>query len=328
MNRTAQLSTTSGSVRGAHVRGPLAQHSCTAQHRLVPSLHRQVAWKHELSSGQSRPGTKPQAAAQEFPAATVDYDADSDSVEEFSSGDEAPMDFLDFDESEFPEDPQGEAALEAAAEEEGEETEEEGDEDEEDEDDPPVASSSGQGPIIEVAGMPSWGDAALESAQSVLQQPDLEGLQLYSFRAAAKRDRLYIRLDKLKDKYGSPSLDEVSLFSREFYNALEAKIGEQAAGELSVEVSSPGAERTVRVPSELERFRELPMLVTHEAESEKGSRVLRLIELDTEAGSSVWGLANVRVNRDKRQKLTKKQETQRFEIPLSAIKQARLHLDA
>ena len=92
----------------------------------------------------------------EFPAATVDYDADSDSVEEFSSGDEAPMDFLDFDESEFPEDPQGEAALEAAAEEEGEETEEEGDEDEEDEDDPPVASSSGQGPIIEVAGMPSW----------------------------------------------------------------------------------------------------------------------------------------------------------------------------
>ena len=68
--------------------------------------------------------------------------------------------------------------------------------------------------------------------------------------------------------------------------------------------------------------------VTHEAESEKGSRVLRLIELDTEAGSSVWSLANVRVNRDKRQKLTKKQETQRFEIPLSAIKQARLHLDA
>ncbi len=41
------------------------------------------------------------------------------------------------------------------------------------------------------------GNAALESAQSVLQQPELEGLQLYSFRAAAKRDRLYIRLDKV-----------------------------------------------------------------------------------------------------------------------------------
>ena len=70
------------------------------------------------------------------------------------------------------------------------------------------------------------------------------------------------------------------------------------------------------------------MQVTHETESEKGSSVLRLLEIDTEAGTSLWGLADVRVNREKRQKLTKKQEAQRYEIPLSAIKQARLHLDA
>ena len=44
---------------------------------------------------------------------------------------------------------------------------------------------------------------------------------------------------QLKDKYGSPSLDEISIFSREFYRALEAELGEQAAGKLSVEVSSP-----------------------------------------------------------------------------------------
>ena len=56
--------------------------------------------------------------------------------------------------------------------------------------------------------------------------------------------------------------------------------------------------------------------------------MLRLIDMDEEAGTSVWGLANVRVNKDKRQRLTKKQESQRFDIPLSAIKQARLHLDA
>ena len=68
--------------------------------------------------------------------------------------------------------------------------------------------------------------------------------------------------------------------------------------------------------------------VTHETASEKGSRVLQLIHMDAEAGTSVWGLADVRVNRDKRQRLTKKQEAQRFDIPLSAIKQARLHLDA
>ena len=88
----------------------------------------------------------------DFPAATVDYDADSDSVDEFSSGDEAPMDFLDFDEIE-PEDPQTGADLEEGIEETGEEAD---DEDEEDDEEPSVASSSGQGPIIEVAGMPSW----------------------------------------------------------------------------------------------------------------------------------------------------------------------------
>lgn len=70
------------------------------------------------------------------------------------------------------------------------------------------------------------------------------------------------------------------------------------------------------------------MQVSYEAESGKDTRVLRLVDMDLEAGTSVWGLGDVRVNRDKRQKLTKKQEAQRFEIPLSGIKQARLYLDA
>ena len=140
------------------------------------------------------------------------------------------------------------------------------------------------------------GKAALQAAENVLKLPELAGLQLYSFRAAAKRDRLYIRLDKVRgiavnaddnvntalldstfvqthavlhrskhwcdrltevsqrhhlisrllccllqldDKYGSPSLDEVAKFSQEFSRALDAKIGEEAAGKLSVEVSSP-----------------------------------------------------------------------------------------
>jgi hypothetical protein len=43
------------------------------------------------------------------------------------------------------------------------------------------------------------GKAALQAAENVLKLPELAGLQLYSFRAAAKRDRLYIRLDKVRD---------------------------------------------------------------------------------------------------------------------------------
>jgi len=81
----------------------------------------------------------------EFPAATVDYDADSDSMDDFSSGDDAPLDFLEFDADGL----DLEAEAEAEAEPEEEENIEDGD-------DPLVASTSGEGPVIEMAGMPPW----------------------------------------------------------------------------------------------------------------------------------------------------------------------------
>jgi hypothetical protein len=42
------------------------------------------------------------------------------------------------------------------------------------------------------------GTAALRAAEKVLELPELAGVQLYSFRAAAKHDRLCIKLDKVK----------------------------------------------------------------------------------------------------------------------------------
>ena len=43
---------------------------------------------------------------------------------------------------------------------------------------------------------------------------------------------------QLQDKYGSPSMDEVADFARGFYVELEASLGEEAAGAITVEVSS------------------------------------------------------------------------------------------
>ena len=39
--------------------------------------------------------------------------------------------------------------------------------------------------------------------------------------------------------YGSPTLDQVEAFAKGFYSALEAEVGEEEAGRISVEVSSP-----------------------------------------------------------------------------------------
>lgn len=44
---------------------------------------------------------------------------------------------------------------------------------------------------------------------------------------------------QLDDLYGSPTLDEVEAFSREFYKELEAVLGAEGAGKLSIEISSP-----------------------------------------------------------------------------------------
>lgn len=44
---------------------------------------------------------------------------------------------------------------------------------------------------------------------------------------------------QVDDKYGSPTIDEITEFSREFQSQLEEELGEEEAGHISVEVSSP-----------------------------------------------------------------------------------------
>lgn len=43
----------------------------------------------------------------------------------------------------------------------------------------------------------------------------------------------------MDDLYGSPTLEDVEAFSRQFYKGLEEAVGEETAWKLSVEVSSP-----------------------------------------------------------------------------------------
>ncbi len=61
-----------------------------------------------------------------------------------------------------------------------------------------------------------------------------------------------------------------------------------------------GAERTVRVLEDLERFSHLPMKVVFAREpgsSTNDTKVLEFVGLDEEQQLSEWRLANVRVNR-------------------------------
>ncbi|PNW82699.1 hypothetical protein CHLRE_06g290150v5 [Chlamydomonas reinhardtii] len=175
----------------------------------------------------------------------------------------------------------------------------------------------------------AWGEVVLKAAHEVLAQPNLQGLELYLFRALPSSRKVDIRLDKMDDLYGSPSIDDIEAFQRGLFAALDRELGVEAAGEISFEVSSPGAERLVRVPDELRRFETLPLKVEYRTpEGKDASAVLLLAELDEAAGTSAWRLANCRANATvKGRALSKRQLSQVLALPLADIIRVRIHVD-
>lgn len=175
-----------------------------------------------------------------------------------------------------------------------------------------------------------WGTKALLIVQQVLQQSSMQELALFSLMASPKHKQLKIRLDKPSDEYGSPSLDEVAVFSTQFADEYHKAIGE-AAEDIAVEVSSPGAERQVRVPQDLIRFQHLPMLVTFQLKdsTKTDTKVLELVSYNEADATAEWKLADVKQNRSGKgvSKLSKKQAGQRYEMSLAALLKVNLHLE-
>ncbi|KAK9823937.1 hypothetical protein WJX72_006504 [[Myrmecia] bisecta] len=179
-------------------------------------------------------------------------------------------------------------------------------------------------------GKVDWGVLGLDAAKRVLESPAFGHLQLFSYTAVGASKRVDVRLDKPEDKFGSPTLDDISDFSRSYITEFDQALGSQA-GTISVQVSSPGAERPVRVPDDLLRFKDLPMKVDYRSEDKSLHGVLQLVQLDSDAQTTEWRLADVRANRSGagkgRTKLTKKAAEQRFTIPVADLQGVRLHMD-
>ncbi|KIY99383.1 hypothetical protein MNEG_8577 [Monoraphidium neglectum] len=111
-----------------------------------------------------------------------------------------------------------------------------------------------------------WGAAAVAAARDVLEgTPSLADVRLFALRCFASPRRLDVRLDKLTDKYGSPELADIETFSRRLAARLEELLGAEEAGEIVLEVSSPGAERELLLPGDLARFGGLPLRVEYDA---------------------------------------------------------------
>ncbi|CAD7702519.1 unnamed protein product [Ostreobium quekettii] len=178
-----------------------------------------------------------------------------------------------------------------------------------------------------------WGQVVLEIVREVLKLSRMSALRLYSFHAEALGNKVSIRLDKTSDMYGSPNLIEIEDFSRAVYTRMESRMGVDEAGNVALEVSSPGAERRVIVPDELDRFKELPMTV--EFTDESGSikkeifNFVRIGDSAPDEDAIVWKFADVRVHRarNRGRGMSKKEMRQTHTLFVRNIRAVHLYLD-
>ncbi|XP_077243738.1 uncharacterized protein LOC143884192 [Tasmannia lanceolata] len=204
---------------------------------------------------------------------------------------------------------------------------------EEDEGVEPQIGDGGDGGGVVLGDVP-WGERTLSVAREVLLQFG-DDMDLYAFKTSP-RGYIYVRLDKISNKYGCPSMDEIENFSSLYKKRLE-EIGEQGeiSEDLAVEVSSPGAERILKVPDELDRFKEMPMRVCY-VEGEPASKnkekdgVFMVESVETESEHCVWKLADVRENRDAASKgrlLSRKQKDWRLRLPFGMLRKVTLYIE-
>ena len=103
-----------------------------------------------------------------------------------------------------------------------------------------------------------WAPAALECCERVLEDEFDGALSIFSFDVDESRRTVTVSIDKPSDQYGAPGVDEIVAVARSLNASLDdfaadGRVPEQTAAS----VSSPGAERRLRVPEDFERFKDV-----------------------------------------------------------------------
>ncbi|OEL13248.1 hypothetical protein BAE44_0025731 [Dichanthelium oligosanthes] len=150
-----------------------------------------------------------------------------------------------------------------------------------------------------------WGERAIAAAQEVLAEHFGDDVAMFAFKVSPK-GYVYLRLDKLTN----------------------------------MSVSSPGAERLLKVPEDLDRFKDMAMRVQYlaEGDSDLASKqnllkdgIFLLESVDAQAEHCIWKLADVKENRaetGKGRPLNRKQKDWRLQTLFTSVKKVTLYLDS
>ncbi|XP_043722512.1 uncharacterized protein LOC122669736 [Telopea speciosissima] len=202
---------------------------------------------------------------------------------------------------------------------------------EEEEDVEPEFGDGGDGGGVVLGDVP-WGEKVLSVAREVLL--NFSDMNLYAFKVSP-RGYIYVRMDKLSDKYGCPSMEELESYSCLYKKKVE-EMGQSGdiPDDLGLEVSSPGAERLLKVPDDLDRFKDMPVRVCYvegiapKCQQKDGLFLLESIETDAE--HCVWKLADVKENRGflgKGRPLSRKQKDWRLRLPFAMMRRVTLYIE-
>ncbi|KAI3714327.1 hypothetical protein L1987_72924 [Smallanthus sonchifolius] len=176
-----------------------------------------------------------------------------------------------------------------------------------------------------------WGERAQSIAQDVLLQFG-DDIEIFAFKISPRgRGSIYVRLDRLCNKF--LSVADIQSYSHEYKKKLdEAGAVGDIPGDLALEVSSIDADRLLRIPDDLRRFKKMAMRVKyveqHNPKSMKKEGIFFLESIEMDSGGCVWRLADVKENRlSKGRPLTRKQKDRRLKLPYEMLEQVTLYLD-
>ncbi|KAI0501325.1 hypothetical protein KFK09_016269 [Dendrobium nobile] len=198
----------------------------------------------------------------------------------------------------------------------------------------PVIGDGGDGGGI-VLGDEKWGENVLCLAREILLSFG-DDFALYAFKVSPK-GYIYVRLDKLTSRFGCPDIEEIENFNNLYKKKLdEAGKDGKIPADLALEVSSPGAERLLKVPHDLDRFHEMAMWVCYLTENQdpknhKQHTDKALILESIEAEHCIFKLADVKENRaelGKGRPLSRKQKDWRLNLPFKSILRIKLYIDS
>ncbi len=169
---------------------------------------------------------------------------------------------------------------------------------------------------------------------------EFAGIEIYNLKLSRIYNDYYIliELDNLLDPYGSVSIKTCEVFSKRFIEKLDEALLSQSkdnnvilpadlqVDNYTLEVSSAGAEREIKIPEDLERFKNLLIKIYVLEENKNQNKPVEKIVKYLEKKEDVIVFEEFN-KKDKNKKAKTKLEKKYIQIKKDNIKKANLYLD-